>query len=148
MKEEICGRRYLSQNLTGNHLCALQQAACKTVAVFLHYFNLVSFTWMLLEGIWLYLMIVRVFESGHSRMKKYCASAWGKLRRFILFSTISRSLWGCVNLHNTPDPRLFGIVWTPIQYVTLHLRRRASSLPLGNRAKITVLMCEQNPYLV
>ena len=38
---------------------------------------------MLVEGIWLYLMIVRVFESGHSRMKKYSASAWGKLRRFI-----------------------------------------------------------------
>ena len=62
------------------NLCALQQAACKTVAVFLHYFNLVSFTWMLVEGIWLYLMIVRVFESGHSRMKKYCASAWGKFK--------------------------------------------------------------------
>ncbi|XP_068745115.1 adhesion G-protein coupled receptor D1-like isoform X2 [Montipora capricornis] len=53
------------------------KAACKIVAVLLHYFNLVSFTWMLTEGIWLYVMIVRVFENGHSRIKKYCACAWG-----------------------------------------------------------------------
>lgn len=33
---------------------------------------------MLVEGVWLYLMIVRVFETGHSRIKKYCACAWGR----------------------------------------------------------------------
>ena len=48
------------------------------MAVLLHYFNIVSFCWMLVEGVWLYLMIVRVFETGHSRIKKYCACAWGR----------------------------------------------------------------------
>jgi len=38
----------------------------------------------------------------------------------------------------------------PIQYVTLYFRdqRGAASLRYGNRAKITVLMCEQKPYPV
>ena len=38
----------------------------------------------------------------------------------------------------------------PIQYVTLYFRdqRDAALLRYGNRAKITVLMCEQKPYPV
>ncbi|XP_068710318.1 adhesion G-protein coupled receptor D1-like isoform X2 [Montipora foliosa] len=69
------------------------KAACKIVAVLLHYFNLVSFTWMLTEGIWLYVMIVRVFENGHSRIKKYCACAWGIPFVFVVI-TLSASFDG------------------------------------------------------
>jgi len=69
------------------------KAACKIVAVLLHYFNLVSFTWMLVEGIWLYVMIVRVFENGHSRIKKYCACAWGIPFVFVVI-TLSASFDG------------------------------------------------------
>ncbi|XP_074610692.1 adhesion G protein-coupled receptor L3-like isoform X2 [Acropora palmata] len=69
------------------------KAACKIVAVLLHYFNLVSFTWMLIEGIWLYVMIVRVFENGHSRIKKYCACAWGIPFVFVVI-TLSASFDG------------------------------------------------------
>ena len=38
----------------------------------------------------------------------------------------------------------------PIQYVTLHFRdpRGAASLRYRNRAKVTVVMCEQKPYPV
>jgi len=69
------------------------KAACKIVAVLLHYFNLVSFSWMLIEGIWLYVMIVRVFETGHSRIKKYCACAWGIPFVFVVI-TLSASFDG------------------------------------------------------
>ncbi|XP_068690035.1 adhesion G-protein coupled receptor D1-like [Montipora foliosa] len=69
------------------------KAACKIVAVLLHYFNLVSFTWMLTEGIWLYVMIVRVFENGHSRIKKYCACAWG-IPFMLVVITLSASFDG------------------------------------------------------
>ncbi|KAJ7379075.1 hypothetical protein OS493_018872 [Desmophyllum pertusum] len=69
------------------------KAACKIVAVLLHYFNLVSFTWMLVEGVWLYVMIVRVFETGHSRIKKYCACAWGIPFVFVVI-TLSASFDG------------------------------------------------------
>jgi len=69
------------------------KAACKIVAVLLHYFNLVSFSWMLIEGVWLYVMIVRVFETGHSRIKKYCACAWGIPFVFVVI-TLSASFDG------------------------------------------------------
>ena len=49
-----------------------------------------------------------------------------------------------------PAQKLSGIVWTPIQYVTFHVRDRhsAASFRYRNRAVITVLKCEQKPYLV
>ena len=36
---------------------------CQIIAVFLHYFFLVSFMWMLMEGMVLYLALVKVFVS-------------------------------------------------------------------------------------
>ena len=36
---------------------------CQVVAVLLHYFFLVSFMWMLMEGVVLYIILVRVFVS-------------------------------------------------------------------------------------
>ena len=46
--------------------------------------------------------------------------------------------------------KLFGIVWTPIDYVILHLRdlRGAASIRHRNRAAKTVLVCERKPYPV
>ncbi|KAG8555293.1 hypothetical protein GDO81_017657 [Engystomops pustulosus] len=45
--------------------------ACAILAGFLHYFFLVAFAWMCLEGVQLYLMLVEVFESEYSRKKYY-----------------------------------------------------------------------------
>ncbi len=36
-------------------------AQCQAIAVLLHYFFLVSFMWMLMEGVFLYLALVKVF---------------------------------------------------------------------------------------
>ena len=50
-----------------------------------------------------------------------------------------------------PVQKLSGIVYTPIRYVTLRLRDLSFaplSLRYRNRAEITVVMCEQKPYLV
>ncbi len=41
---------------------------CQVVAVLLHYFFLVSFMWMLMEGVFLYLALVKVFITN---TKKY-----------------------------------------------------------------------------
>ena len=40
---------------------------CRLVAVLLHYWFLVSFMWMLMEGVVLYVALVRVFVKYHSR---------------------------------------------------------------------------------
>ena len=40
---------------------------CRLVAVLLHYWFLVSFMWMLMEGVVLYVALVRVFVGHHAR---------------------------------------------------------------------------------
>ena len=40
---------------------------CQVIAVLLHYFFLVSFMWMLMEGVVLYIILVRVFISNTKR---------------------------------------------------------------------------------
>ncbi|XP_076097924.1 uncharacterized protein LOC143068063 [Mytilus galloprovincialis] len=51
--------------------------ACKVVAMVMHYFFLSSFSWMMVEGIALYLSCTRgLYNQGNKRMK-YCAVGWG-----------------------------------------------------------------------
>uniref|UniRef100_A0A4W3JU05 Adhesion G protein-coupled receptor L1 n=1 Tax=Callorhinchus milii TaxID=7868 RepID=A0A4W3JU05_CALMI len=47
------------------------QIICPIIAGFLHFFFLAAFSWMCLEGVHLYLMLVEVFESEFSRKKYY-----------------------------------------------------------------------------
>jgi len=49
----------------------LIQIACPIFAGLLHFFFLAAFSWMCLEGVQLYLMLVEVFESEYSRKKYY-----------------------------------------------------------------------------
>ncbi|XP_032234741.2 adhesion G-protein coupled receptor D1 isoform X2 [Nematostella vectensis] len=50
---------------------------CRIVAAFLHYFCLTSFAWMLVEGVFLYIMVVNVFESHKDHMKVYLGCSYG-----------------------------------------------------------------------
>ncbi|XP_051716971.1 adhesion G-protein coupled receptor G4 isoform X1 [Ctenopharyngodon idella] len=53
-------------------------ALCITVAAFLHYFFLATFTWMGLGAINMYLALVKVFNSYvPSYILKFCALGWG-----------------------------------------------------------------------
>ena len=52
--------------------------ACTLVAVLLHYFILVSFAWMLVEGVYLYIMVITVFENSKEQLRVYGACAYGK----------------------------------------------------------------------
>ncbi|XP_020604905.1 adhesion G-protein coupled receptor D1-like [Orbicella faveolata] len=53
------------------------QVACYAVAVGLFFFFLCVFSWMLAEGIHIYFMVVRVFESGRGRNLYYTCIGWG-----------------------------------------------------------------------
>jgi hypothetical protein len=50
---------------------------CSAIAVVSHYLFLCSFFWMLLEGVQLYLMLVRIFILENSPIKKFCLIAYG-----------------------------------------------------------------------
>ncbi|KAJ6667599.1 hypothetical protein lerEdw1_016720 [Lerista edwardsae] len=57
---------------------------CISVAVFLHYFLLVSFTWMGLEAFHMYLALVKVFNTYVRKyILKFCVVGWGM---YILFA--------------------------------------------------------------
>lgn len=47
------------------------EVACPIFAGLLHYFFLAAFSWLCLEGVHLYLLLVEVFESEYSRTKYY-----------------------------------------------------------------------------
>lgn len=49
---------------------------CRFTAIMLHYFYLVSFGWMLCEGLHLYTMVVKVFNLS-SKIYHYIVLAWG-----------------------------------------------------------------------
>ncbi|XP_073767208.1 adhesion G-protein coupled receptor D1 isoform X2 [Danio rerio] len=50
---------------------------CKIMAVLLHFFFLCAFSWMLVEGLHLYSMVIKVFGSEGSKHFYYYAIGWG-----------------------------------------------------------------------
>ncbi|KAM4807574.1 adhesion G protein-coupled receptor L3 [Rhinophrynus dorsalis] len=54
-----------------------QPIACAAFAALLHFFFLSAFTWMFLEGVQLYIMLVEVFESDYSRKKYFYLVGYG-----------------------------------------------------------------------
>lgn len=54
-----------------SHVAPVLQIACPIFAGLLHYFFLAAFSWLCLEGVHLYLLLVEVFESEYSRTKYY-----------------------------------------------------------------------------
>lgn len=59
--------------------CILFQYACMSMAILLHYFLLTMFSWMLVEGFHLYIMLVQVFKTNRN-FRKYLAFGWGMYR--------------------------------------------------------------------
>ena len=69
--------RIYSEHLIISLLLGLTfQSVCILVAVLLHYFYLAAFGWMLLEGVFLYVMIVEVFNTVDMRYLYFFG--WGK----------------------------------------------------------------------
>ncbi|XP_073451164.1 adhesion G protein-coupled receptor L3 isoform X7 [Aquarana catesbeiana] len=54
-----------------------QPIACAVFAALLHFFFLAAFTWMFLEGVQLYIMLVEVFESENSKRKYFYLMGYG-----------------------------------------------------------------------
>ena len=55
------------------------QNACTVVAALLHYFFTTVFTWMLCEGLMLYFLLVKVFNTGVGERKLfYFCLGWGE----------------------------------------------------------------------
>ena len=76
----------LAQKLSAADLCI-------TTAFFLHYFLLATFTWMALQAFYMYLTIVKVFNTNFSRfMIKLGLAGWGEYR-VCIYTLTRRGLW-------------------------------------------------------
>ena len=53
------------------------QGACVAVAALIQYFLMAAFCWMLVEGIFLYFFVVKVYNINN-KMKMYYVMSWGK----------------------------------------------------------------------
>ena len=61
---------------------------CRIAAVIMHYLFLVSFMWMLMEGVVLYVALVRVFVTNKGRyMIGYFLVSYGRLMKVKHFRT-------------------------------------------------------------
>ena len=54
------------------------QGACVAVAVLMQYFLMVAFCWMLVEGIYIYLFVVKVYNINN-KMNMYYVMSLGKV---------------------------------------------------------------------
>ena len=54
------------------------QAVCVIVAAVMQYFLMAAFCWMLVEGIYLYLFVVKVYNIN-DKMRIYHVMSWGIL---------------------------------------------------------------------
>ncbi|CAH3181494.1 unnamed protein product [Porites lobata] len=64
---------------------------CVFVAAMIHYFYLVGFAWMLFEGVYLYLMVVKVFNTV-IRLRLFYGVAWGVSLLIVVLSIVIASI--------------------------------------------------------
>ncbi|KAG5850356.1 uncharacterized protein adgrg2a isoform X2 [Anguilla anguilla] len=86
---------------------------CISTAFFLHYFLLVSFTWMGLEAFHMYLAIVKVFNSYMSRyMLKFSLFGWGvPLIVVIVVIAINKDNYGLISYGKYTDGSTDEFCW-------------------------------------
>ena len=63
------------------------QVACVTVAALLQYFLMAAFCWMLVEGIYFYLLVVKVYNI-ENKMRIYHLMSWGKFTSLLAQETV------------------------------------------------------------
>ena len=68
------------KHMTTEIICSVLQALCSAVTVFQFFFQTALFTWMLVEGINLYIKLVKVFSTKRQYIA-YLAIGWGKFGR-------------------------------------------------------------------
>ncbi|XP_022242157.1 adhesion G protein-coupled receptor L3-like isoform X3 [Limulus polyphemus] len=64
---------------------------CSVIAGFLHYFFLASFVWMMLEGVYIYLLIVIIFETQRTYKIRYYLAGYGIPLIIVGITAVSKS---------------------------------------------------------
>ena len=84
----------------------LPKVGCQVVAVLLHYLFMVTFMWMLMEGVVLYVALVQVFTKHQARyIAAFTIVSYGELRQYLA------DVAGSQSVH----------VYTKLYHLCLHL---------------------------
>ena len=77
----------------------LIKASCLIVAILLHYFFMAAFSWMLCEGLFLFITLYFVFYNGFFKHKKFFfAVGWGKKNLIMYACSYLRTYVCCMNV--------------------------------------------------
>ncbi|XP_065911483.1 adhesion G-protein coupled receptor D1-like [Dysidea avara] len=98
-------------SLGNNHNNCIIQAACIMVTVLLHYFFLATFSWMLCEGIIIYVLLVKVFYEGFfKKLTFHFLVGWGLPIPIVAITAgISHDHYGIYTICWLPTEK--GIIW-------------------------------------
>ncbi|XP_047516637.1 diuretic hormone receptor isoform X1 [Pieris napi] len=66
------------------------QTSCMILVICMHYFYLTNFFWMLVEGLYLYMLVVETFTAENIKLKVYTSIGWGAPAIFITIWVIAR----------------------------------------------------------
>ncbi|XP_073953804.1 diuretic hormone receptor isoform X2 [Choristoneura fumiferana] len=68
-----------------------EKTSCMILVICMHYFYLTNFFWMLVEGLYLYMLVVETFTAENIKLKVYATIGWGAPAVFLTIWVISRS---------------------------------------------------------
>nr|AEK82133.1 diuretic hormone receptor [Spodoptera frugiperda] len=66
------------------------QTSCTILVICMHYFYLTNFFWMLVEGLYLYMLVVETFTAENIKLKVYTTIGWGAPAVFLTIWVICR----------------------------------------------------------
>lgn len=66
----------------------LEMIGCLSIMTLFHYFNTTNFFWMLVEGLYLYMLVVQTFSGDTLRFRKYAIIGWGGPLIFVIIWAI------------------------------------------------------------
>ncbi|XP_058464591.1 diuretic hormone receptor-like isoform X2 [Malaya genurostris] len=70
---------------------------CVFLVTIFHYFSTTNFFWMLVEGLYLYMLVVQTFSGDNLRFRKYAFIGWGGPLIFVI-------AWAITKCFYLPDP--------------------------------------------
>ncbi|XP_058830749.1 diuretic hormone receptor-like isoform X2 [Topomyia yanbarensis] len=79
----------LSLQMTTKH----ELVGCIFLVTIFHYFSTTNFFWMLVEGLYLYMLVVQTFSGDNFRFRKYAFIGWGGPVIFVVAWAITKSLY-------------------------------------------------------
>lgn len=82
------------------------RTSCMILIICTHYFYLTNFFWMLVEGLYLYMLVVETFTAENIKLKVYATIGWGAPAVFITIWVITRSF---VSVDSTAQSDELGI---------------------------------------